>query len=851
MKKLFVTCLTQLIVLTASATIYHDAYIDGIYYKFSGTEASVTYNNEDEDGSYGGAVVIPSSVSYNGKTYTVTSIGDDAFYVCDYLTSVSIPSTVTSIGSWAFRGCERLTSLNIPASVTQIYASAFKYSGLTSIVLPEGITKIWYNTFEGCWDLASVTIPSGVTEICDYAFAYCDNLTSLTVGNTIPVPITENVFTNRSNATLYVPSGCKVAYENANYWKEFKEIVELPGNIDFADANVKAICLQAWDTDHDGELSEEEAAVVTSLDQKFKGNTNITLFNELRYFTNLTTINPNEFNGCSSLVSVVLPENIRYIYDRAFCDCSSLASVQSGNHIESVGLDAFKNTKWLENGSENGVKYLGNFAAAYDMKAKEVRFRDNTTGLAKGFFRMVEGLSKVELPASVSWIPNLAFYRCQADEVVIPDGVTGLSHDAFGYAKIGKLTIQDSESALSTYANHDDICGTFSNAVIGTVTVSRPMKTILQVDNDKTRQYAHPFGKTYVEKAVITCDMDIAGLFDGCSLGEVVLPNNLSYIGNNAFRYDFSNSNYVYGYVYYGWNGNEALNRDDYMLREVSIPASVSWIGNSAFEGYSNLVSVTVKSKTPATIYSNTFSNSSKVILYVPVGSKASYEAADYWKDFREIVEIQPVQTDKETLSVEDVKARSGSTVETAINLTNESEDLTAYQFDLILPDGISLGVNDKGKYVVSKTSRYEDDSQTLNVSKLEGSENTYRFVCFSMSSEVITGTSGAILNAALTIRGSVNEGSYEATITNIVFTKTDGTQLKLDDAKFNIVVNNVIPGDVNGDGEVNVADLVAVSNYMAGDDTVSKEKADVNSDGEVNVADLVAISNIMSGNAE
>jgi hypothetical protein len=58
-------------------------------------------------------------------------------------------------------------------------------------------------------------------------------------------------------------------------------------------------------------------------------------------------------------------------------------------------------------------------------------------------------------------------------------------------------------------------------------------------------------------------------------------------------------------------------------------------------------------------------------------------------------------------------------------------------------------------------------------------------------------------------------------------------------------------PGDVNGDGEVNVADLVAVSNYMAGDEKVSKEKADVNSDGEVNVADLVAISNIMSGNAE
>jgi stress response protein YsnF len=87
------------------------------------------------------------------------------------------------------------------------------------------------------------------------------------------------------------------------------------------------------------------------------------------------------------------------------------------------------------------------------------------------------------------------------------------------------------------------------------------------------------------------------------------------------------------------------------------------------------------------------------------------------------------------------------------------------------------------------------------------------------------------------------------------VFTEIDGSQVKWDEVSFSISIKEagpaVIKGDVNGDGEVNVADLVAVSNYMAGDDTVSKEKADVNSDGEVNVADLVAISNIMSGNAE
>ncbi len=151
--------------------------------------------------------------------------------------------------------------------------------------------------------------------------------------------------------------------------------------------------------------------------------------------------------------------------------------------------------------------------------------------------------------------------------------------------------------------------------------------------------------------------------------------------------------------------------------------------------------------------------------------------------------EPEPIVSDDDKLVVAEVMASKGHQVIIDIDLENKTTDLTAYQFDLTLPDGISLSVNDKGKFLVTKTSRYEDDSQTLNISKQEG--NTYRFVCFSMSNEVITGTSGAILNASLTTGESVNVGSYEATITNIVCTKTDGSQLKLNDSKFNIVVND------------------------------------------------------------
>ena len=106
--KRFLLCM--LTILGSICVHAYDAEIDGIYYNFSGTKATVTYASPDYN-SYSGDVVIPQSVVYNGTTYSVTSIGDDAFYNCPGLTSVTIPSSVTSIGSCAFR-TSGLTSIS-------------------------------------------------------------------------------------------------------------------------------------------------------------------------------------------------------------------------------------------------------------------------------------------------------------------------------------------------------------------------------------------------------------------------------------------------------------------------------------------------------------------------------------------------------------------------------------------------------------------------------------------------------------------------------------------------------------------------------------------------------------------
>ena len=269
----------------------------------------------------------------------MTSIGSSAFFECSGLTSVTIPESVTSIGNGAFSYCSGLTSVTIPNSVTSIEYEAFRNcSGLTSVTIPESVTSIGNGAFSGCSRLTSIDIPGSVTSIGNYAFQYCSRLTSVTVENPTPITITFGVFYNYENATLYVPVGSKGAYEAANYWKDFKEIIEIVPSpaITFADNAVKTICVANWDTNHDGELSMAEAAAVTELGEVFKVNEEITSFDELQYFTGLTSIGPGAFDNCHSLTSVVIPDQVTSLESCAFTGCWSLPTLVIPDGVTSI-----------------------------------------------------------------------------------------------------------------------------------------------------------------------------------------------------------------------------------------------------------------------------------------------------------------------------------------------------------------------------------------------------------------------------------------------------------------------------------------------------------------------------------
>ena len=446
---------------------------------------------------------------------TVTSIGDEAFAGCSGLTSVTIPSSITSIGEYAFDDCDGLTSVTIPSSVTSIGNEAFtECDGLTSVTIPSSVTSIGNSAFFGCSGLTSVTIPSSVTTIGDKSFYGCSGLTSVTVRMENPVDIEQHTFTNRTNATLYVPYGCKAAYEAADYWKEFKEIVEMTSQnsiITFADANVKALCVGNWDTNGDGELDESEAAAVTDLGAVFQSNSSIKTFNELQYFTGLTSIGNSAFRGCSGLTSVTIPSSVTSIGNFAFSNCSGLTSVNIPPSVKSIGSSAFQDCSGLTSVSiPSSVSRIGYGTFWGCSGLTSVTIPSSVISIGESAFVRCSGLTSVSIPSSVESIGEGAFSSCSGmTSVIIPSSVTSIGENAFSNCwGLTSISVASHNDKYDSRNNCNAIIETETNAMIAGCK------------------------NTIIPNTVTS----IGSAFYGCSsLTSVNIPSSVTSIGNAAF----------------------------------------------------------------------------------------------------------------------------------------------------------------------------------------------------------------------------------------------------------------------------------------------------------------------------
>ena len=280
----------------ASSTVFaEEVEINGLWYNLSETTAEVIqYKNNIK---YSGDIVIPTTVSYNDKEYSVTSIGEEAFYSCVDLTSVTIPNSVSNIGQSAFGDRTGLTDIIVDID-NESYSSEngvlfnkdktalIQYphakSG-TEYVIPNSVATIGMGAFFDCTSLTSISIPNSVTSIGGWAFSLCTGLTTINVedGNA--------KYDSRDNCNAIIET------ETNTLIRGCKNTV-IPNSVTSIGSSAFCEC---------------------------SGLTSITIGNSVRY------IGSKAFYNCGDLESVTIPNSVRQIGERAFGGCHKLMDVIS------------------------------------------------------------------------------------------------------------------------------------------------------------------------------------------------------------------------------------------------------------------------------------------------------------------------------------------------------------------------------------------------------------------------------------------------------------------------------------------------------------------------------------------
>ena len=312
---------------TSSSTVY-EATVDGYKYEYkvNGGNATITKFlgpvNPTNNGPYN--ITIPEKLGEYGK-YTVTAIGNRAFYCCSDLTEVTIPQSVTSIGERAFAACRNLDSVTINDAATSIGDYAFTECHLkTTLSLGKKITTIGEGAFYYCTELGSVTIPQSVTSIGDYAFGECIHLKKLSFGEK---SFGENIETNIQTIGNYAFNHCNDL-----------ESVTIPQSVTSIGKDAFRFCNNMKSLTINGAIESMGA-------RAFAGCISL---KTLSLGENIKRIGHFAFADCSSLTNVTIPQSVTSIGNYVFRYCTLLKNVTIPEKVTTIGLGTFSYCKQLE-----------------------------------------------------------------------------------------------------------------------------------------------------------------------------------------------------------------------------------------------------------------------------------------------------------------------------------------------------------------------------------------------------------------------------------------------------------------------------------------------------------------------
>lgn len=276
---------------------------------------------------------------------------------------------------------------------------------------------------------------------------------------------TVNYGTSISGSKLLIGKEANMAFYSAYLFdhsldeQEIKEFIrkyidpeyllpsERPQYITFADPEVERICVENWSSDGIG-CTLEDVQKVTSLNNKFQGNTLITSFNELELFTSLTLLGSNEFKGCTSLVSINFPSSLNTIKDNAFNNCISLAVEINLHNLKKLEYTSFNNTKItkiLNLGEITEIQSIYN-NSSYSTFGRcqfltEVILPNTVTSIGTYSFADCISLSKITLSNSLITINEGAFANTAIKIIELPETVTNIGWSIFNRCNLLKIVI--------------------------------------------------------------------------------------------------------------------------------------------------------------------------------------------------------------------------------------------------------------------------------------------------------------------------------------------------------------------------------------------------------------------------
>ena len=438
-----------------------------LYYNItSDTTVEIMYQYELSSDNYAGltTATIPETVTYEGTTYSVTSIGEYAFYECTSLTSITIPNSVTSIGEGAFYECTSLTSITIPNSVTSIRNNVFlDCSSLTSLTIPNSVTSIGDCAFRHCSSLTSITIPNSVTSIGSSAFDGCSSLSSIQIEATTPPTLGNSAFASNLTA-IYIPDNTSSAYQQA-WGNEYTYVnnettltlhVEVPGiledlifEVGTRPVLVAKLILSGTLNDNDFTCMRETMTSLVDVD--------------LAGITNTSGV---DFRNKSKLVHIILPTNLASVEEMAFSYCRSLTSVTIGNSVTSIGNRAFMDCTSLTSITiPNSVTSIGNQAFYMCTSLTSITIPNSVTSIGSSAFSCCYDLTSVTISNSVTSIGSNAFWNSPSLTSITCLGTTPPNASDLG-APTSTCTLTVPHSAYKAYLRHT-YWGSFLNINTG------------------------------------------------------------------------------------------------------------------------------------------------------------------------------------------------------------------------------------------------------------------------------------------------------------------------------------------------------------------------------------------------